>query len=59
MGDVDRLMEIWLAGNLEAHAFIDAQHWRRHADATKHALGQMALPLRCWCMKMRWAYAAS
>ena len=41
MGDVDRLMEIWLAGNLEAHAFIDAQHWRRHADATKHALGQM------------------
>lgn len=40
-GDVDRLMEIWLASNLEAHAFIDAQYWRRHADTTKHALGQM------------------
>ena len=39
-GDVDRLMEIWLASNLEAHAFIDAQYWRRHADTTKHALGQ-------------------
>ena len=38
-GDVDRLMEIWLASNLEAHAFIDAQYWRRHADTTKHALG--------------------
>ena len=24
-GDVDRLMEIWLASNLEAHAVIDAQ----------------------------------
>ena len=40
-GDVDRLMEIWLASNLEAHAFIDAQYWRRHADTTKHALGQI------------------
>ena len=40
-GDVDRLMEIWLASNLEAHAFIDAQYWRRHADTTKRALGQM------------------
>ena len=37
-GDVDRLMEIWLASNLEAHAFIDAQYWRRHADTTKHTL---------------------
>ena len=39
-GDVGRLMEIWLAGNLEAHAFIDAQYWCRHADATRAALGQ-------------------
>ena len=43
MGDVDRLMEIWLAGNLE-----QSMRW-----------GKWALPLRCWCMKMRWAYAAS
>lgn len=38
--DIERLMEIWLAGNLEAHAFIDAQHWRRHAGSTKKALEQ-------------------
>lgn len=39
--DIERLMEIWLAGNLEAHAFINEQYWRRHAGSTKRALGQM------------------
>jgi len=36
--DLDRIMEIWLEGNLEAHAFIGEAHWRRNYQAVKAIL---------------------
>ena len=28
--DLPSLMDLWLSGNLEAHAFIPPDHWHRH-----------------------------
>lgn len=43
--DIDRLLALWLAGNLDAHAFIKAQHWRQHAEAVKEAFYRMGAGL--------------
>lgn len=36
--DLDKIMEIWLQGNLEAHDFIDAEYWNKNFDSVKAAL---------------------
>lgn len=38
--DLNRLMEIWLNGNLEAHDFVPASYWQNHYDEVKNALLQ-------------------
>ena len=30
--DLDRIMEIWLEGNLNAHPFIKEEYWRQHYE---------------------------
>ena len=30
--DLDKIMDIWLQGNLEAHSFIDAEYWKKNFD---------------------------
>lgn len=37
-GDLDQLMTLWLAGNLKAHSFIDADFWLKHKAAVASAL---------------------
>lgn len=32
-GDLEAVMSIWLSANLEAHAFIDPEYWKRNFDA--------------------------
>lgn len=36
--DIDRVMDIWLNGNIEAHSFIDAEHWKSHFDMAKEGI---------------------
>lgn len=36
--DLDKIMEIWLEGNLSAHPFIDAEYWRQNFEAVKSVL---------------------
>ena len=36
--DMERVMEIWLNGNLEAHAFIPRKYWESNAEAVKEQL---------------------
>ncbi|WP_242363845.1 GNAT family N-acetyltransferase [Limosilactobacillus antri] len=36
--DLDTIMEIWLASNLDAHAFIGAQYWRDQLPAVRTAI---------------------
>ena len=31
--DLDKIMDIWLQGNLEAHSFIDAEYWKKNFDS--------------------------
>ena len=35
---LDACMDIWLRGNLQAHAFIPASYWRGAADSVREAL---------------------
>lgn len=37
-GDLDRIMEIWVEGNIKAHPFIDAEYWKRNFDSVKSIL---------------------
>lgn len=37
---LDRVMEIWLAGNLAAHPFISSAYWRDQAPAVRAAIAQ-------------------
>jgi len=37
--DRERVMEIWLNSNLEAHSFIRAEYWRECYDYTAEAIG--------------------
>lgn len=36
--DLDRIMEIWLEGNLKAHSFIDEGYWRQHFESVRSIL---------------------
>lgn len=38
--DLDAVMAIWLAGNLEAHPFIPASYWHAHFPAVRSAIQQ-------------------
>ncbi len=37
-GDIDRVADIWLSGNLTAHAFIPAEYWKSNSEAVKEML---------------------
>ena len=39
-GDLDAVMSIWLSANLEAHAFIDPEYWKRNFDAVTAMIPQ-------------------
>ena len=36
--DLDRIMEIWLEGNLKAHAFIKEEYWRQNYETVRSVL---------------------
>lgn len=36
--DLDKIMEIWLEGNLQAHGFIDAEYWRKNLESVRSVL---------------------
>lgn len=36
--DLDRIMEIWLEGNLSVHPFIEEAYWRQNFEAVKSIL---------------------
>lgn len=36
--DLDRIMEIWLEGNLKAHPFIDPDYWKKNFESVKSVL---------------------
>ena len=41
--DLDAVMQIWLHGNLNAHAFIAASFWRGHFEIVRDMLPQAEL----------------
>ena len=36
--DLDRIMEIWLEGNLKAHSFIKEEYWRQNYETVRSVL---------------------
>ena len=36
--DLDRIMEIWLEGNLKAHSFIKEEYWRQNFETVRSVL---------------------
>ena len=38
--DLDRVLDIWLTANLQAHSFIPAAYWKGNAEAVRQALPQ-------------------
>ncbi|MEQ2677415.1 GNAT family N-acetyltransferase [Enterocloster citroniae] len=36
--DLDKIMEVWLEGNLQAHAFIGEEHWKQNYESVKSVL---------------------
>ena len=41
--DLDAVMQIWLHGNLDAHAFIPADFWTGHFEMVRNMLPQAEL----------------
>ena len=41
--DLDTFMQIWLHGNLDAHAFIPASFWKAHFEMVRDMLPQAEL----------------
>ena len=41
--DLDAVMQIWLHGNLDAHAFVPADFWTGHFDMVRDMLPQAEL----------------
>lgn len=41
--DLDAVMQIWLHGNLDAHAFIAASFWTEHFEMVRDLLPQVEL----------------
>ena len=39
--DLDAVMQIWLHGNLDAHAFIPASFWRGHFEIVRDMLNTL------------------
>lgn len=42
-GDTDAVMELWLQGNMQAHAFVAPDYWRGHYSGVKQMLPQAKL----------------
>ena len=38
--DLDRIMEIWLEGNLQAHDFVDPDYWTGCFQEVREAIAQ-------------------
>ena len=38
--DLDRIMEIWLEGNLQAHDFVDPDYWTGCLQEVREAIAQ-------------------
>ena len=38
--DLDRLMQLWLQGNLQAHPFVPASYWEENAADVRRQLPQ-------------------
>ena len=38
--DLDRIMEIWLEGNLQAHDFVDPAYWTGYFQEVREAIAQ-------------------
>lgn len=38
--DIDKIMEIWLNSNIEAHNFIDKSYWEKNFEMVKNTLPQ-------------------
>ena len=38
--DAGQVMEIWLAGNADAHPFVDPAYWRSHAEEVRGQLSE-------------------
>ena len=36
--DLDRIMEIWLEGNLTAHPFIKEEYWKQNYETVRSML---------------------
>lgn len=36
--DLDKIMEIWLAGNISAHPFVNKEYWIQNFDMVKSVL---------------------
>lgn len=36
--DLDKIMEIWLEGNLQAHAFVGAEYWKKNFESVQSVL---------------------
>ena len=36
--DLDKIMKIWLEGNLQAHGFIDGEYWRKNLESVRSVL---------------------
>ena len=41
--DLDALLSLWLAGNLDAHPFIPVEYWKGQADTVRELLPQAEL----------------
>lgn len=41
--DLDRILAIWLAGNLEAHDFIASTYWHQQEELVRELLPQAAI----------------
>lgn len=41
--DLDRLMQLWLQGNLQAHPFVPASYWEENAPDVRRQLPQARL----------------
>ena len=48
--DLDRIMEIWLEGNLQAHDFVDPAYWTGCLQEVREAIAQADgwRPLPVW-----------
>lgn len=45
--DMDKVMDIWLASNIQAHWFVDSQYWKDNYEPVKQLLPQAELYVCC------------